>query len=307
MRMERIDKMTKKKKKALKDLWYVVIALILLGGGYFTSNLDKSSKNEETANKNNELLVYFIDVGQADSIYIKDGNSNMLIDAGNNTDGPLLVKYLKSLGVNEFKYAVGTHAHEDHIGGMDDIIKNFTIDNYLMPKKISTSKTFEDVLDALNEKRVSPNIPKTGDKFTLDKASFEVLSVGISDDDTDLNDTSVVLKMTYDKTCTLFMGDASSAVEKNLLNKDIQCQVLKVGHHGSRYSSSDEFIKTVKPSYGIIMVGKDNKYGHPTNKTLDVLNKYNVTVHRTDQEGTIIMKIKGDNISFENIKTNTNG
>ena len=103
------------------------------------------------------------------------------------------------------------------------------------------------------------------------------------------------------------MGDASSAVEKNLLNKDIQCQVLKVGHHGSRYSSSDEFIKTVKPSYGIIMVGKDNKYGHPTNKTLDVLNKYNVTIHRTDQEGTIIMKIKGDNISFENIKTNTNG
>ena len=140
--MERIDKMTKKKKKALKDLWYVVIALILLGGGYFTSNLDKSSKNEETANKNNELLVYFIDVGQADSIYIKDGNSNMLIDAGNNTDGPLLVKYLKSLGVNEFKFAVGTHAHEDHIGGMDDIIKNFTIDNYLMPKKISTSKTW---------------------------------------------------------------------------------------------------------------------------------------------------------------------
>lgn len=298
--------MTKKKKKEIKNLLYSVIVLVLLVGGYFTGNWNKSNSNEESiGTADGELLVYFIDVGQADSIYIKDGNSNMLIDAGNNADGPLLVKYLESLGVKEFKYAVGTHAHEDHIGGMDDIIKNFTIDNYYMPNAVSTSKTFEDVLDALNDKKISPTIPSIGDKFSLEQAQFEVLSVG--DDESDLNDTSVVLKMTYNNTCTLFMGDASSNVEKNLLDKDINCQVLKVGHHGSRYSSSDEFIKKVSPSYGIIMVGKDNKYGHPTKKTLDILNKYNVTIHRTDEEGTIIMKIKGDNISFENVKTNTNG
>ena len=301
-----IRKMTKKKKKEIKNLLYSVIVLVLLVGGYFTGNWNKSNSNEESiGTADGELLVYFIDVGQADSIYIKDGNSNMLIDAGNNADGPLLVKYLESLGVKEFKYAVGTHAHEDHIGGMDDIIKNFTIDNYYMPNAVSTSKTFEDVLDALNDKKISPTIPSIGDKFSLEQAQFEVLSVG--DDESDLNDTSVVLKMTYNNTCTLFMGDASSNVEKNLLDKDINCQVLKVGHHGSRYSSSDEFIKKVSPSYGIIMVGKDNKYGHPTKKTLDILNKYNVTIHRTDEEGTIIMKIKGDNISFENVKTNTNG
>ena len=103
------------------------------------------------------------------------------------------------------------------------------------------------------------------------------------------------------------MGDASSNVEKTLLDKDINCQVLKVGHHGSRYSSSDEFIKKVNPTYGIIMVGEGNKYGHPTKKTLDILNKYKVTIHRTDEEGTIVMHLKGDDISFENIKTETNG
>lgn len=298
--------MTKKKKKEIKNLLYSVIVLALLIGGYFTGNWNKSNSNEDTlGTADGELIVYFIDVGQADSIYIKDGNSNMLIDAGNNADGPLLVKYLKSLGIKEFKYAVGTHAHEDHIGGMDDIIKNFTIDKYYMPNAISTSKTFEDVLDSLNDKKISPTIPSIGDKFSLEQAQFEVLSVG--NDASDLNDTSVVLKMTYNSTCTLFMGDASSNIEKNLLDKDINCQVLKIGHHGSKYSSSDEFIKKVNPTYGIIMVGKDNKYGHPTKKALDVLNKYNVTIHRTDEEGTIIMKIKGDSISFENVKTNTNG
>lgn len=298
--------MTKKKKKEIINLLYSVIILALLVGSYFTGNWNKSNSNGDTlGTADGELVVYFIDVGQADSIYIKDGNSNMLIDAGNNADGPLLVKYLRSLGIKEFKYAVGTHAHEDHIGGMDDIIKNFTIDKYYMPNVISTSKTFEDVLDSLNDKKISPTIPSIGDKFSLDQAQFEVLSVG--NDAEDLNDTSVVLKMTYNSTCTLFMGDASSNIEKNLLDKDINCQVLKIGHHGSKYSSSDEFIKKVKPTYGIIMVGKDNKYGHPTKKVLDVLNKYNVTIHRTDEEGTIIMKIKGDSISFENVKTNTNG
>lgn len=298
--------MTKKKKKEIKNLLYSVIVLALLIGSYFTGNWNKSNSNGDTlGTADGELVVYFIDVGQADSIYIKDGNSNMLIDAGNNADGPLLVKYLRSLGIKEFKYAVGTHAHEDHIGGMDDIIKNFTIDKYYMPNVISTSKTFEDVLDSLNDKKISPTIPSIGDKFSLDQAQFEVLSVG--NDAEDLNDTSVVLKMTYNSTCTLFMGDASSNIEKNLLDKNINCQVLKIGHHGSKYSSSDEFIKKVKPTYGIIMVGKDNKYGHPTKKVLDVLNKYNVTIHRTDEEGTIIMKIKGDSISFENVKTNTNG
>ena len=296
----------KKSNKKLNKLIYSLICLLFLVVGYFTTNYDNTSSSyENNADNNNEVLVYFIDVGQADAIYIKDGSSNMMIDAGNNADGKLLVKYLQSLNVDEFKYVVGTHAHEDHIGGMDDIINNFKIDNFYMPEAISTSKTFEDVLDALDKNKVIFQTPKIGDKFTLENTNFEVLSIGT--DTSDLNDTSLVLKMNYNNNCVLFMGDASSNIEENLLNKDINCQVLKVGHHGSRYSSSEDFIKKVNPAYGIIMVGKDNKYGHPTKKTLDILNKYNVTIHRTDEEGTILMHLKGNDITFENFKTETNG
>ncbi len=292
------------KKKNLKDLSFLGILFILIAT--FTISYGYQNNNSEnTIDNSNELLVYFIDVGQADAIYIKDNDENMLIDVGNNADGKLLVNYLKGLGVTGFKYVVGTHAHEDHIGGMDNIINNFKINTFYMPDAISTSKTFEDVLDALESNKVAFNTPKIGDTFNLKNAMFEVLSLGT--DTSDLNDTSIVLKMTYNNTCTLFMGDASSAVEKNLLDKNINCDVLKVGHHGSKYSSSEAFIKTVKPTYGIIMVGKDNKYGHPTEKTLQTLQKYNVNIHRTDEEGTIIMKIKGDTISFESEKTDTNG
>ena len=162
-----------KSNKKLNKLIYSLICLLVLVVGYFTTNYDNTSSSyENNIDNNNEVLVYFIDVGQADAIYIKDGSSNMMIDAGNNADGKLLVKYLQSLNVDEFKYVVGTHAHEDHIGGMDDIINNFKIDNFYMPEAISTSKTFEDVLDALDKNKVIFQTPKIGDKFTLENTNF---------------------------------------------------------------------------------------------------------------------------------------
>ena len=303
--------MTKKQKKKLFEAILVIIITII--SIYFNNEKEiqqpttQNRESEEVINTtdSNNLRIHFIDVGQADSILIEQNNEYMLIDAGNNEDGQLLVKYFKELGISSFKYVFGTHAHEDHIGGLDDIIKNFNIDNFYMPEVITTTKTFEDVLDALEVKQVAFQTPKINDELTFENSKFRILS--LSNDDTDLNDTSIVLRLKYGTTSFLLTGDASSNIEKNILNKEIQSDVLKLGHHGSRYSTSKEFLKKVSPTYAIISVGKGNSYNHPHKEVFTRLNEHNTKIYRTDEQGTIIAESNGSIINFTTIKTNTNG
>ena len=302
----------KTKNKLMKFLLIIVIALCTyLYETYFeepTANPEIEYRQEETVKIDpNNLIIHFVDVGQGDCILISKNNEHVLIDAGNNEDGPLLVEYFKELGIKKFKYVIGTHAHEDHIGGIDNVINNFELGHYYMPDVITTTKTFEDVLDALLAKKKAFETPNIGDKFKLSDTEFEVLYLG--DDKSDLNNTSIVLKLTYKNTTYLFMGDATSTVERILINegKDLKSDVLKVGHHGSQYSSSAAFLKQVSPRYAVIQVGQDNDYGHPKQVTMDKLEKLKTLTYRTDKHGTIILTSDGDNISFETIKTNTNG
>ena len=252
-----------------------------------------------------KLQIWFLDVGQADSILIQNGDANMLIDAGNNEDGKKLVSYSQSLGIETFQYVIGTHAHEDHIGGMDDIIDNFDIDTFYMPDAITTTATFESVLDSLEAKNIAFQTPSIDSIFKLGNATIDVLYVGT--DDSDLNNTSIVLKLTYGNTSILFMGDAEKEVETIIEKKDISADVLKVGHHGSNTSSSKTFLEKVNPSYAIISVGTGNSYGHPSNTTIQNLENQNIQIYRTDENGTIIMTSDGTNITFQTIQTNTNG
>ncbi len=283
-----------------------VIGEISLGFSEVSNEVNEAKRSLETSLKQDETLeVYFIDVGQADSILIKTGDDNMLIDAGNNEDGQKLVNYFKNLGIDTFDYVVATHPHEDHIGGMDDVINNFDINNYYMPNKISTTKTFEDVLDALESNNLNYEVPNVGDEFDLGSASLRVIYAG--DDTNDDNDSSIIVKMTYGSNTFLFTGDATSNVEKQILNKDIKSDVLKVAHHGSNYSTTDEFLNKVNPKYAVISVGQNNSYNHPSTTTLDKLNKKNVKLYRTDLVGTIIFTSDGNNISVKTEKTNTNG
>lgn len=293
----------RKRKNDKLVLFIFVIAIVC----YLISlykNQDESYANKNVVTTN--LQVYFIDVGQADSILIANQEHYMLIDAGNNEDGPKLVKYLKNdLGIKKLDYVVGTHPHEDHIGGLDDIINSFDIGNVYMPEVITTTKTFEDVLDAMDKKNLDITVPEIGDTFKLGEADLEVMYTGT--DDSDLNNTSIVLKMIFGDYSYLFTGDATDKVEKLLLDKKIDVDVLKVGHHGSAYSSTDEFLKKVTPKYAIISVAKENSYGHPSADTLKRIKKYTDKVYMTSEYGTIRLDSDGKKINFEFFKTDTNG
>lgn len=301
-------------KSVKKQLTKALLVLIILVSGYFYTTYfdnknitkDVTTNVKQTINESSSnLKIYFVDVGQADCILINDNNEYSLIDAGNNEDGEKLVKYFKDLGITKFKYVFGTHAHEDHIGGMDNIIENFQIEHFYMPDAITTTRTFEEVLDALEEQNIAFETPKEDENLTFSDTDFKVLHVG--KDKKDLNNTSIVLKLTYKNTSYLFMGDATSSVEKDILDKDIKSDVLKVGHHGSQYSSTISFLKKVSPKYAIIEVGKNNSYNHPKEVTLKKLEDLGTKIYRTDEDGTIILTSDGENMSFETVKTDTNG
>ena len=177
--------MRKKKKFITSILILIVIGIFYLFENYPIEGTEENlNKRVESApvTAENRLEVTFIDVGQADSILLENNGNYMLVDAGNNEDGPKLVSYFKNQGIKDFSYVVGTHPHEDHIGGLDDIIKNFNIETFYMPDVITTTKTFEDVLDALEEKNISLSIPNKNDTFSLGDASVKVLYVGTEEE-----------------------------------------------------------------------------------------------------------------------------
>ena len=327
-----MKKRTKKKiiKKIKKFFTIILLIGLLLIGTFF---IDKKTFNKLTTNiiseinkitkkieqkiskykkaqydeidLNNDLMVFFLDVGQAESILIKSNDQYMLIDAGNTNDGEKIVNYFNHLRINEFKYVFGTHAHEDHIGGMDEIIKEFKIDNFYMPKDITTTETYISLLNALEDKKVAYKTPSVGTRLELGKASIDVLSVKTKQND--LNDTSIVLKLTYNNISFLFTGDITQNVEKELVNKNIKSTVLKVAHHGSKYSNSAAFLNKVKPEYSIISCGINNEYYHPHKVVLDKLEKLNSKIYRTDLSGTIVAISNGEKIEFKTIKTYTDG
>ena len=208
-----------------KIIYFILVVGIYLLCYYYEDN---SIKEEYKISSDGNLVIRYLDVGQADSILIENNSKFMLIDAGNNSDGKLLVDYFKKLGIKEFEYVVATHPHEDHIGGMDDVISNFSVKNFYMPDVVTTSKTFEDMITAVEDNVFKVSVPEVGEEFNFSDLYFKVLHVGDESYD-DLNDVSICLSLGFGKNKFIFMGDASSKVEDMIIDRgyNIASDVLK--------------------------------------------------------------------------------
>jgi Predicted hydrolase (metallo-beta-lactamase superfamily) len=248
------------------------------------------------------MTVHYIDVGQGDSILIQINEKNMLIDAGDRSEGDRVVSYLKDNNVEKLDVIVATHAHADHIGGMVDVLDNFDIKRFIDSGNPHTTKTYENMLITIDEMDIPFSLAEAGQAIGLDP-STTITVLNPEELTGDLNDDSVVVKLTYEDVSFMFTGDAEAHAESEMIaaEYDIDSDILKVAHHGSSSSTSTEFLELVSPDVCIIMVGTDNRYGHPHQEIMDRLSLLGCEVYRTDLDGTIVVQTDGREYTVETL------
>ncbi len=251
------------------------------------------------ANADGALNVHFIDVGQGDCSLLESDGVYVLIDAGEKEYEDSVCKYLKENGVKTIDYVIATHPHSDHCGSLTKVINTFSCKNFITTQTDHHTKTWVDVLNAVDQNNVNYIDAKVGSTYSFGQSQFEILGP-YSNFYEAYNNYSVVLKATCGSTSFLFTGDAEKLVESEMISNgaNLKADVLKVGHHGSSTSSSRAFIKAVDPDTAVISCGKDNDYGHPHQETLNELENRNITIFRTDELSTIIASSDTQNISF---------
>lgn len=297
--------MAKLGKRKTKRLVKSVLSIILIIIAFFVyRNYNPSQENYEIPEGTAEF--HFIDIGQGDATLIMIDGKNILIDTGDRADEDRkkLTDYLEKMNVTELEYFVATHPDSDHIGSAAYVVENYDIKNVILSPKEHTSKTYENLITALEE-RPQINVINAqdmlGEKIMVDELELKILGpIGEFDSD-DNNNPSVVIMARWGNTKVLLTGDAEKEAEERLRTKygaELDCDILKVGHHGSSSSSKNAFIKVVKPEYAVISCGVDNKYGHPHAEALDVFEYYKTEVYRTDLQGSIIAKTDGETITF---------
>ena len=251
----------------------------------------------QAADSDSKLEVTFLDVGQADAALIQCDGHSMLIDGGNAADSSKMYTVMKNRKITELDYVIGTHAHEDHIGGLAGALNYASVKTAYAPVTTCDSKAFQNFRKAVEKHGVSLTVPKKGETFSLGSAECKILAVN---SESDANNTSIVLRITFGDISFLFTGDAERETEQAILSgkQDIQSTVLKVGHHGSESSTGYLWLREVMPKYAVISVGKDNSYGHPTDEVLSRLRDAEVTTFRTDMQGDISCVSDGKTVEF---------
>lgn len=273
--------------KFKKVLALILFSVFILVGSVGCSNDEVVPA--PTSSQLKGLEVNIIDVRQGDSILIKTSNNKtILIDTGSREEKDKLYKFLNSKNIKNIDMLLGTHPHEDHIGNMVSVIKDFNIGEVYMPKVTHTTKTFKNTINALKEKGLTVKTPKLSEKLKFDDTDIEFFAPN-SSSYKDLNNYSIVMKLTHGKNSFLLTGDAEKESENEMILKgyNLQADVLKLGHHGSSTSNTKKFISAVNPKYSVASCGKNNEYNHPHKETIDLLKGMNIPLIRTYEKGTI--------------------
>lgn len=299
-RMKRKNKINRKRRKNRIDKIVLLLIVIMAALGYlwhFVGEIPQLQP-ETNVSVNGIMEVHYIDVGQGDCTLIKCGSEAMLIDGGNNYKGTQVQLYLKKQGITKLDYVIATHPDSDHIGGLDVIVYKYDCDTIIMPDIDKDSSSYRDLIAAMDSKSYKVTLPQVGNEYSLGEASFTIISPAREYEDS--NNSSVGILLRHGENTFLFTGDAESTAEKDMAagSINIDCDVYKVGHHGSASSSSEIFLNAANPSYAVISCGSGNSYGHPHSSVLNELKYRGIKIFRTDQQGTIIATSDGVSIKW---------
>ena len=284
--------------KAVTGIILLIIAVVSAVFVRFTGESDKvfeavGLRNTELSDRD-KMYVSFIDVGQGNCTLLKCGDKAILVDSGEVGAAQTVINYIKNQNIKTLDCVLVTHPHSDHMGAMTKLLYEFKIKDVIMPEIpeeiIPTSKTYEKFLVAVSENAENVIAAKPDETFSYGEMKMEIFAP--LRDYEDLNDMSAVTRISYGDTSVMFTGDATATVEKDLLKKNIDysATILSVGHHGSKTSTSESWLKAVDPEYAVICCGMNNDYGHPHQSVVNRLEEFGIKTYRTDLLGTIVFE-----------------